>query len=301
MVAKFLNRILGLEVARQQYLFDYFARYLELAIKTAMRDGRYHKGIQNFAGRSVLIDDGNERSLKIQTPSQFPLKLVPIKIDRGMDWDAALDRLEESRMNNTAAEPTQDEDAGQRLGADSRGQRTAAAAAGTAADGNAADGNAASGTAANPISVAGMFADAERSRPVARTTRNSKWSVGNFSLPKKVHEARFGDRDGFRVNERSNDVCLIIEVGEASMRGLSVKTDKFLQYHPHKDSNAIEWKIVSFSYGAHCEADEARTIWTRAFSKRAQVRLVRLFCAIFPACAIFPEVRAVSEVPLTES
>ena len=95
-VAKFLNRILGLEVSRQQYLFDYFARYLEKTIKAAIRDGEYQKGITTFQGRSVAFVSESVVG-GVPTPSAHDLVMHDIAVDIGTDFEAALAILNESR------------------------------------------------------------------------------------------------------------------------------------------------------------------------------------------------------------
>ena len=55
-VPKFLNRILGLEVSRQQKLFDYFARTLERMIRARSATGRTRKASRRVDGRSVEFE-----------------------------------------------------------------------------------------------------------------------------------------------------------------------------------------------------------------------------------------------------
>ena len=44
-ISKFLNRLLGLQVALQNALFQYFTNTLEAVIQRAKRNGRYDEGI----------------------------------------------------------------------------------------------------------------------------------------------------------------------------------------------------------------------------------------------------------------
>ena len=55
-IAKFLNRLLGIEVELQNAIFQYFTDTLEAVVKQAKRLGRYDMGIIDLtSGTSVLI------------------------------------------------------------------------------------------------------------------------------------------------------------------------------------------------------------------------------------------------------
>ena len=47
---RFLNRLLGLPVARQNLLFNYFAATLGAEIRAAKAEGRYFEGMSELAG-----------------------------------------------------------------------------------------------------------------------------------------------------------------------------------------------------------------------------------------------------------
>lgn len=52
-VPKFLNRLLGMNMKRQQLVFDYFMKTLDDAIQQAKTNGRYDVGIKTLKGQSV--------------------------------------------------------------------------------------------------------------------------------------------------------------------------------------------------------------------------------------------------------
>ena len=53
MCRRFLNRLLGLPVARQNLLFSYFACTLAAEIRAAKAEGRYYEGVSDLGGSHV--------------------------------------------------------------------------------------------------------------------------------------------------------------------------------------------------------------------------------------------------------
>lgn len=209
-VSKFLNRILGLEISRQQWLFDYFARYLEKTIKASIRDGTYGQGITDLRGRKLKFLTSEHQELKLETPSPFPVELHVIDIDLGMDMDAADAKLKESRAGSSS---------------------TLSSAAPSAA--------AAGGTLASLDSQRGT-------------------------------RTMFGERDGFYLNTSRNPpiVVLLIEVGESSIRGLSVQTNTYQSYYPDKYPKREDMTANRFRWMKKLDHEQARQMWTRAFDLR---------------------------------
>ena len=96
-VPKFLNReLFGLEVARQQWLFDYFARYLEKIIKGAIRDGTYRGGIQTIG---VAPWNSSDRRACCRRRRRRRTRSSSTRSSRtpGMDFETAKRKLEETR------------------------------------------------------------------------------------------------------------------------------------------------------------------------------------------------------------
>ena len=237
-VPKFLNRILGLEVARQQWLFDYFARYLEKIIKGAIRDGTYARGIQTIGGRSVEFERP-PRVLQAPTPSSYPIELHTVVADVGMDFETAKRKLEETRSagKDTAIDIDGD-------GGDDEGGSTAL--------------------------VPRRDSDGE-GWINTRVTNVSRGNNRGFVSPAATGE-RFGDRDGFRMLQsrsgESEGVCLIIESGESSMRGLSVKTDRFQVYQPGDVQDVWYWSRLKRS--EPLDDSRAKRFWDAGFRNRSK-------------------------------
>ena len=237
-VPKFLNRILGLEVARQQWLFDYFARYLEKIIKGAIRDGTYARGIQTIGGRSVEFERP-PRVLQAPTPSSYPIELHTVVADVGMDFETAKRKLEETRSagKDTAIDIDGD-------GGDDEGGSTAL--------------------------VPRRDSDGE-GWISTRVTNVSRGNNRGFVSPAATGE-RFGDRDGFRMLQsrsgESEGVCLIIESGESSMRGLSVKTDRFQVYQPGDVQDVWYWSRLKRS--EPLDDSRAKRFWDAGFRNRSK-------------------------------
>ena len=235
-VPKFLNRILGLEVARQQWLFDYFARYLEKIIKGAIRDGTYARGIQTIGGRSVEFERP-PRVLQAPTPSSYPIELHTVVADVGMDFETAKRKLEETR--SAGKDTAIDIDGG-----DDEGGSTAL--------------------------VPRRDSDGE-GWINTRVTNVSRGNNRGFVSPAATGE-RFGDRDGFRMLQsrsgESEGVCLIIESGESSMRGLSVKTDRFQVYQPGDVQDVWYWSRLKRS--EPLDDSRAKRFWDAGFRNRSK-------------------------------
>ena len=254
-VPKFLNRILGLEVARQQWLFDYFARYLEKTIKAAIRDGKYQKGIMTLTGRSVAfvsraVVDG------VPTPSDHDLVLHDVALDIGMEFETALAKLDESRASakDEAVDIDDDDD-------DDAGRR-------------------ASGSHGWISTRGGNL----------RITNVSGGATG-FRSPTLGGGERFGDRDGFRLLKQNGmkpgGICLVIEVGEASMRGLSVKTDTFIVYKPDRVHVMSKW-IGQLKASDPMGDSQAKRLWIAAFDARQRQFKERLLTG--PVLHIYPQI-----------
>jgi hypothetical protein len=54
-VKKFLNRLLGLQVAHQNLLFDFFQASLAYIVETAQREGKFDSGVADIRAESMLL------------------------------------------------------------------------------------------------------------------------------------------------------------------------------------------------------------------------------------------------------
>lgn len=59
-VRRFLNRILGLPLFRQNLLFNYFAASLAAEIAAARAEGRYSEGVSDLFGSSIQLQGDAE-------------------------------------------------------------------------------------------------------------------------------------------------------------------------------------------------------------------------------------------------
>lgn len=91
-INKFLNRILGITVDLQNYLFQYFTDTLNAVINQAKKSGRFDMGILDLgvSGESVrrvkLV-----RFLRKHATGVAPTELHVVQVERGMNWNEAKD------------------------------------------------------------------------------------------------------------------------------------------------------------------------------------------------------------------
>ncbi|XP_078614112.1 uncharacterized protein LOC144883439 isoform X1 [Branchiostoma floridae x Branchiostoma japonicum] len=91
-VGRFLNRILGLSVERQNLIFHYFTQCLNANVSAARREGRYNEGLVDITASSVdLVGDPREVFHGVHNGTNITRHMV-LSVDRGMDWDSAVQR-----------------------------------------------------------------------------------------------------------------------------------------------------------------------------------------------------------------
>ncbi|XP_028258834.1 strawberry notch homolog 2b isoform X3 [Parambassis ranga] len=92
-ITKFLNRILGLEVHKQNYLFQYFTENFDYLIDKDKKEGKYDMGILDLApGNDEIYEEKQENFLTAGNPQDGQVVLYKISVDRGMPWNVAYDR-----------------------------------------------------------------------------------------------------------------------------------------------------------------------------------------------------------------
>ncbi|KAI3368917.1 hypothetical protein L3Q82_025888 [Scortum barcoo] len=92
-ITKFLNRILGLEVHKQNYLFQYFTDNFDYLIEKDKKEGKYDMGILDLApGNDEIYEEKQETFLTVGNPQDGQVVLYKISVDRGMPWDEAYTR-----------------------------------------------------------------------------------------------------------------------------------------------------------------------------------------------------------------
>jgi hypothetical protein len=83
-VNSLLNRMLGLEVHRQNLLFAYFVEVLEMLIEQAKKDGRYSEGVVDVTGERIEV----KGEPTVLTPQITHFKLA---VDRGISFATAFE------------------------------------------------------------------------------------------------------------------------------------------------------------------------------------------------------------------
>ncbi|KAI5621460.1 protein strawberry notch-like 2-like isoform X2, partial [Silurus asotus] len=92
-ITKFLNRILGLEVHKQNSLFQYFSDNFDYLIEKDKKEGKYDMGILDLApGNDEIYNETQERFLTPGNPQEGQVILYKISVDRGMPWEEALNK-----------------------------------------------------------------------------------------------------------------------------------------------------------------------------------------------------------------
>uniref|UniRef100_A0AAX7UJ01 Protein strawberry notch homolog 2 n=1 Tax=Astatotilapia calliptera TaxID=8154 RepID=A0AAX7UJ01_ASTCA len=90
LITKFLNRILGLEVHKQNHLFQYFTDNFDYLIEKDKKEGKYDMGILDLApGNDEIYEETQETFLTAGNPQDGQVVLYKISVDRGMPWDEA--------------------------------------------------------------------------------------------------------------------------------------------------------------------------------------------------------------------
>ena len=90
-VTKFLNRILGLSVEKQNLIFSYFFESMKSLIRIAKRDGRYNEGVADVKGNSIKLLAEPVIVFSNAQNSTNVTKHVTLSIDRGINWNKAME------------------------------------------------------------------------------------------------------------------------------------------------------------------------------------------------------------------
>ena len=93
-MSKFLNRILGMHVEKQNLLFKYFSDTLAAIISQAKRSGRYDQGILDVG----MTQEDHVELVKTHTflrkhaTGKAKIELHVLQVERGMSWEGALEK-----------------------------------------------------------------------------------------------------------------------------------------------------------------------------------------------------------------
>ncbi|KAM6466151.1 protein strawberry notch homolog 2 isoform 1-T2 [Liasis olivaceus] len=92
-ITKFLNRILGLEVNKQNLLFQYFNDTFDYLIERDKKDGKYDMGILDLApGIDEIYEESKEIFLTPGHPQDGQVVFYKISVDRGLKWEEAFEK-----------------------------------------------------------------------------------------------------------------------------------------------------------------------------------------------------------------
>ncbi|XP_063056556.1 si:ch73-63e15.2 isoform X3 [Engraulis encrasicolus] len=95
-ITKFLNRILGLEVHKQNSLFQYFSDNFDYLIEKDKKEGKYDMGILDLApGNDEIYEEKQEEFLTLGNPHDGQVVLYKITVDRGMPWEEAVEKAQQ--------------------------------------------------------------------------------------------------------------------------------------------------------------------------------------------------------------
>ncbi|EMP24159.1 Protein strawberry notch like protein 2 [Chelonia mydas] len=92
-ITKFLNRILGLEVHKQNMLFQYFTDTFDHLIEKDKKEGKYDMGILDLApGVDEIYEESKEVFLTPGHPQDGQVVFYKISVDRGLKWEEAYEK-----------------------------------------------------------------------------------------------------------------------------------------------------------------------------------------------------------------
>ncbi len=83
---RFLNRILGLPVSRQNLLFNYFFATLAAEVAAAKAEGRYSEGVSDIGG-SNIAPAGPPAVLWREQASGLETRVNELRVDRGVPFE----------------------------------------------------------------------------------------------------------------------------------------------------------------------------------------------------------------------
>lgn len=93
-VSRFLNRILGLSVAKQNCIFKYFMECMTVSIENAKSEGRYNEGLLDITASSVEMVGKPKEVFTEFNKNHAVTTSVELMVDRGMSWEMATTRAD---------------------------------------------------------------------------------------------------------------------------------------------------------------------------------------------------------------
>jgi hypothetical protein len=95
-VPRFLNRLLGLTPAAQHSIFDFYQLTLEAVMDKARREGTLDDGVVDIQAHRIVLKE-EPKLLDTDPISGAGTWLYVIETDKGLPWDAAVEKLKQHR------------------------------------------------------------------------------------------------------------------------------------------------------------------------------------------------------------
>eukprot|EP00984_Skeletonema_dohrnii_P005973 scaffold2118_cov125-Skeletonema_dohrnii-CCMP3373.AAC.2 len=104
-VAKFLNRLLGMNLKRQNLVFELFVKTLDAEIRSAKNSGTYDIGIKTTKGQSVtFITKPQSFSFRGLTAPNETVELYAIQQDKGLSPEKMMELYNEVKDTNSSTD-----------------------------------------------------------------------------------------------------------------------------------------------------------------------------------------------------
>ncbi|XP_057302346.1 uncharacterized protein LOC130636592 isoform X2 [Hydractinia symbiolongicarpus] len=100
-VGKFLNRILGLEVNKQNLIFGYFCKCLDAMTEAAKKEGRYNDGVTDIRGNSITLTGQPRVVFKEAQLGSSVTRHVLVLVDRGVPFEQAVEKYNVNKHNES--------------------------------------------------------------------------------------------------------------------------------------------------------------------------------------------------------
>ena len=115
-VARFLNRLLGMNLNRQKFMFLYFMSSLDNVVLTAKNAGTYDVGIKTLTGNSIkFVDKPRSFTFRGLAAKDDRVLLYQVAQDRGFTPEAALEQFNKAKGQDVPTSCSEWNQRGQRL------------------------------------------------------------------------------------------------------------------------------------------------------------------------------------------
>jgi hypothetical protein len=104
-VKEFLNRLLGMPVARQNLLFDFFMKVLQRRVEQAKKEGKFMGAVADVTGQSIK-QVGEEKIVHVSPSTTATTYHRELQVDRGVSFELATTMLHDHRTGSTTVTTT---------------------------------------------------------------------------------------------------------------------------------------------------------------------------------------------------